>query len=166
MTRRFVTAAWWLAFVFVGLLGVTLGRLSGGYSASPDLWCSGESAHEVPSNVRPAWLTTRYRLDLSPTGLSHMRIVAELIDADTGAEMGSLRRNSAFEVQQQGQRLHVNVVRSAKGEADSPNPELSNTLGMFIFRPDSSLSYWMRSLSETRYLFDDGNDMFIVCSRR
>jgi hypothetical protein len=95
-----------------------------------------------------------------------MRMVAQLIDADSGAEMGTLRRNSAFRVQQEGHRLHINVERSAKGETDSTIPELANTLGLFIFRPDSSLSYWMRSLSETRLLFDDGNDMFILCSKR
>jgi hypothetical protein len=157
---------WCLAFVFVGLLGVALGRLSSEHTSNPDLWCTGESAHQVPSESSPAWLTTRFRLDLRPAGVSHMRMRAQLIDADSGAEMGTQRRNSAFEVQQQGHRLQINVVRSAKGEADSAIPELSGALGMFIFRSDNSLSYWMRSLSETRYLFDDGNDMFILCSQR
>jgi hypothetical protein len=86
-----------------------------------------------------------------------MRMRADLIEADSGNELGSLRRNSA---------LQINVVRSAKGEADSALPELSGALGMFIFRSDNSVSYWMRSLSESRYLFDDGNDMFILCSQR
>jgi len=95
-----------------------------------------------------------------------MRMRAQLVDAGSGAELGTLRRNSAFEVQQQGHRLQINVVRSAKGEADSPIPELSGSLGMFIFRSDNSAVYWVRSLSEKRYLFDDGNDMFILCSQR
>ena len=166
MTRRTANIVWCLAFVLVGLLGVALGRLSAGHTSNPDLWCTGESAHQVPSALRPAWLTTRFRLDLRPTGVSHMRMRAELIEADSGNELGSLRRNSAFEVQQQEHRLQINVVRAAKGEADSPLPELSGALGMFIFRSDNSVSYWMRSLSETRYLFDDGNDMFILCSQR
>jgi len=166
MTRLVANAGWCLAFALVGLLGVALGRLSGENTAKLDLWCTGESAHQVTSSTRPSWLTTRFRVDLRPTGLSHMRMVAQLIDADSGAEIGTLRRNSAFRVQQEGHRLHINVERSAKGETDSTIPELANTLGMFIFRPDSSLSYWMRPLSETRYLFDDGNDMFILCSKR
>lgn len=166
MTRRAANAGWCLAFALVGLLGVALGRLSGENLANLDLWCAGESAHQVPSPSRPSWLTTRYRLDLRPSGLSHMRMVAQLIDANSGADMGTLRRNSAFRVQIQGHRLQVKVERNAKGETDSTTPELTNTLGLFIFRPDSSLSYWMRSLSETRYLFDDGNDMFILCSKR
>ncbi len=109
---------------------------------------------------------TRLRLDLRPSGLSHLRMVAQLIDADSGAKTGTVRRNSAFRVQQQGHRLQVKVERSAKDETDSTNPELANTMGLFIFRPGSSLSYWMRSLSETRYLFDDGNEMFFLCSKR
>jgi hypothetical protein len=166
MTRRTANTIWCLAFVLVGLSGVALGRLTGEHKANPDLWCTGESAHQVPSEVRPAWLTTRFRLDLRPSGLSHMRMVARLIDADSGAEIGALRRNSAFGVQQQDQRLRISVERSAKGEAESPIPELSGALGMFIFRSDNSVSYWMRSVTETRYLFDDGSDMFILCSQR
>lgn len=166
MTRRAANAGWCLAFVLVGLLCVALGRVSGEQKANLDLWCTGESAHQVPSPTRPSWLTTRFRVDLRPAGVSHMRMVAQLIDANSGAEIGTLRRNSAFRVQQEGHRLHINVERSAKGETDSTIPELVNTLGLFIFRPDSSLSYWMRPLSETRYLFDDGNDMFILCSKR
>ncbi|WP_460164046.1 hypothetical protein [Pseudomonas sp. S2_F03] len=75
-----------------------------------------------------------------------MRMVAQLIDTGSGAEIDTLRRNSAFRVQQQGHRLQVTVVRSAKGEADSATPELAGTLGLFIFRSDTSVSYWMRSL--------------------
>ncbi|MNG08624.1 hypothetical protein D3C84_919970 [compost metagenome] len=89
-----------------------------------------------------------------------------MIDADSGVEVGTMRRNSAFHVQQQGNRLQVDIVSSAKGEADKTNADLSTSLGMFIFRSDSSLSYWIRPLSEKRYLIDDGNDMFILCSRR
>ncbi|MGW8461550.1 hypothetical protein [Pseudomonas sp. CLCA07] len=89
-----------------------------------------------------------------------------MIDADSGSKTGTLRRNSAFRVQQQGHRLQVNVESSAKGETDSTIPELANILGLFIFQPDNSMSYWMRSLSETRYLFDDGNEMFFLCSKR
>jgi hypothetical protein len=166
MTRRAANAGWCLAFVLVGLLGVALGRLSGEQQANLDLWCSGESAYQVPSPSHSSWLTMRFRLDLRPSGLSHLRMVAQLIDADSGSKTGTLRRNSAFRVQQQGHRLQVNVERSAKGESDSTIPELANTLGLFIFRPGSSLSYWMRPLSETRYLFDDGNDMFVLCSKR
>ncbi len=166
MTRRAAISAWCLAFVVVGLLGVALGRLTGEHKANLDFWCTGESAHQVPSALPAAWLTTRFRLDLRPSGLSHMRMVAQLIDTGSGAEIDTLRRNSAFRVQQQGHRLQVTVVRSAKGEADSATPELAGTLGLFIFRSDTSVSYWMRSLSQTRYLFDDGNDMFILCSKR
>jgi len=166
MTRRAENAAWCLAFVLAGLLGVGLAHLVGRQTSGPDLWCNGEGAHQVSSQQRPAWMTTRYRLDLRPTGVSHMRLVAQLIDADSGAELGTIRRNSAFRVQQQGHRLQLNVESSARGEADSTAPELSGTLGMFIFRSDGSLSYWMRPLSATRYLFDDGNDMFVLCSKR
>ena len=166
MTRSAANTGWCLAFLVVGLSGVALGRLSGEQKANLDLWCSGESAHQVLSPSHPSWLTTRFRLDLRPSGLSHLRMVAQLIDADSGAKTGTLRRNSAFRVQQQGHRLQVNVERSAKGESDSTIPELANTLGLFIFRPGSSLSYWMRPLSETRYLIDDGNDMFVLCSKR
>ncbi|WP_095152640.1 hypothetical protein [Pseudomonas sp. Irchel s3b5] len=166
MTRRAENAAWCLAFVVLGLLGVALGRWTAERDARLDLWCTGESAHEAFSGVRPAWLTTRFRLDLSPGGISHMRMIAQLVDAETGAEIGTIHRNSAFEVAQQKQRLQLNVMRGAKGEADSPIADLSGRLSMFIFRPDSSLSYWVRSLSQTRYLFDDGNDMFILCSKR
>jgi len=103
---------------------------------------------------------------LKPNDLSHMRMVARLIDADTGLKIGTMRRSSAFEVKQQGHRLQVNVVSAVKGDADSTNPELTSTLGLFIFKPNSNLSYWIRPLAGARYLFDDGNDMFILCSRR
>jgi len=163
MTRRTVG---YLVFVFVGLLCAGLGYLSGGHNRDLDFWCEGDSAHQTRSEVRPAWMTTRYRLDLRPSGLSHMRMVARLINADSGNEMGTMHRNSAFQVQQAGHRLQVNVVRAATGEADSTSPELLTTLGLFIFRPNSNLSFWIRSLAESRYLIDDGNDMFILCSRR
>ncbi|WPN49379.1 MULTISPECIES: hypothetical protein [unclassified Pseudomonas] len=166
MTRSGANAVWCLAFLFVGLLGVGLGRLSAEHATGRDFWCEGESAHQTHSEARPGWLTIRYRLDLQRTGLSHMRMVAKLIDANTGTELGTARRNSAFEVQQQGHRLQVNVVSAAQGEADSTSPELTSTLGLFIFRPNSNLSYWIRPLTESRYLIDDGNDMFILCSRR
>ncbi len=166
MTRRAENAAWCLAFGVLGLLSVALGRLMTERDERLDLWCTGESAHEVSSGMHSAWLMTRFRLDLSLEGLSHMRMIAQLIDAETGDEIGTIHRNSAFEVNQQKQRLQVNVMRGAKGETDKSLPELTGTLSMFIFRPDSSLSYWVRSLSGMRYLFDDGNDMFILCSRR
>lgn len=166
MTRRTTIFAWCLAFVLVGLLGLVLGVLSSRYNSGPDFWCEGESAHRVSSATRPAWLTTRYRLDLKPDELNHMRMVARLIDADTGVSIGTIRRSSAFELKQQGHRLQINVVSAVKGEAESTDPELASTLGLFVFKPGSSLSFWMRSLSETRYLFDDGNDMFILCNKR
>lgn len=166
MSRRTASVIACLAFALVGLVGVTLGRLWGQHTAGPNLWCEGESAHQTQSQMRPAWLMTRYRLDLQSVGLSHMRIVGRLIDANTGAEIGAMHRSSAFDVQQDGHRLHVNVVSAAQGEGDSTSPELTSTLGLFIFRPNSSLSYWVRPLGESRYLIDDGNDMFILCSRR
>ncbi|MNJ39157.1 hypothetical protein D3C77_340220 [compost metagenome] len=167
MTRRTALVSWSLAFVVVSLLGAGLGRLFGSHASSLDLWCTGESAHQVQSQ-RPSssWLTTRFRLDLRTTGVSHMRMVAQLIDLDSGTALHTLRRNTAFHVQQQGHRLQITVVRSASGEAESTKPELAGTLGLFIFRSNNSLSYWIRSLSKTRYLFDDGNDMFILCSKR
>lgn len=166
MTRRTANLAWCVAFLLIGLLGLTLGRLSSQYNNGPDFWCEGESAHYVPSAIRPAWFTTRYRLDLKADELSQMRAVGRLIDAETGIKIGTMRRSSAFEVQQEGHRLQINVVSAVKGEAGSTNPELTNTLGLFVFNPDSHLSFWMRSLAETRYLFDDGNDMFILCNKR
>lgn len=93
-----------------------------------------------------------------------MRMAARLIDADSGAELGTLHRQSTFTVQQQGPRLQINVVNAAKGETDGADAR--SPLALFIFKPESNLSYWIRPLAGERYLIDDGNDIFLVCSRR
>lgn len=166
MTKRAEIAGWSLGFVFIGVLAAVLGRISGQQQTSLDLWCEGESAHYLLSGAQPAWMTTRFRLDLHPAGLSAMRMSARLLDAESGAELATMHRQSAFTVQQEGQRLQVHVVHAVKGDTDSANLQLTNWLPLFIFKPDTNLSYWIRPLFAHHYLIDDGNDVFLLCSRR
>ncbi|WP_095146392.1 MULTISPECIES: hypothetical protein [unclassified Pseudomonas] len=166
MTKRGAKAIWCLAFVVVGLMGIGLGRLSGVQPVPMDLWCDGESARQVQINARPAWFMTRFSLDLSPSGLSHLRMAARLIDADSKAEIGVMNRYSAFRVKKNGSRLMVEVDSSLKSNADNLSPEQLSSLDLYIFQPKSSLSYWMQPLGETRYTIDVGENLFVLCSRR
>ncbi|VVP54779.1 hypothetical protein [Pseudomonas fluorescens] len=166
MIKHLRNLGWATAFVLTLILGMTFGRLSVERRESLDFWCVGESAHRVIANTKSAWLITRFRLNLIPVGPSHMRMIARVYDADSGVEIGSLRRNSAFRIERQGARLQISVLRSAKGDGDDSGLDLPGSVGMFIFQSGASLSYWIRPLTATRYLIDDGNDTFILCSRR
>lgn len=165
MTRRMANVGWCMAFIVVGLMGVILGRHVGESKANLDFSCDGESAHRIPGQTTALWLTTRFKLNFSPEGTSHMRLVSQVIDADTGIKSGTQHRNSAFESELNGSHLLVNVIRGERGGALPGGPELYDSLGMFIFQSESNLSYWIRSWPGNRYLIDDGNDMFILCSR-
>ena len=166
MTKRSVNAIWCLAFALVGVMGIGLGRLSVGQPVPMDLWCDGESARQVQINARPTWVMTRFSLDLSPSGLSHLRMATRVIDADTRAEIGVVNRYSAFRVKKYGSRLMVEVDSSLKSNTDNMSQEQLNSLDLFIFQPKSSLSYWMQPLGETRYTIDVGENLFVLCSRR
>lgn len=157
--------AWWLAFVLCGLLGAGLGNLWQ-QQASLGLWCNGESAHQMDSAERPAWLLTHYSLDLSASGLSHMRLDARLVAADSAAELGVMHRYSAFRAARQGHRLLVEVAQHVRSDTDTLPPELLSSLGFFLFQPRGNLSYWLQTLDETRYLIDDGAGVFLLCNRR
>jgi hypothetical protein len=166
MTRRSVNAVWWLVFVLVGLVGFGLGRWSAGRPVSVDLWCDGESAHRVLIDARPAWLMARFSLDLSPSGPSHLRMAARLIDADSKAQIGVMSRFSAFRVKKVGARLIVEVDSNVNGNADNLTQEQLTLLDLFIFQPKSRLSYWMQPLGKTRYTIDAGESLFMLCSER
>lgn len=166
MTRRFTCSSWCQAFVLVGLLSVTLGYLSGGYKVGVDLWCEGESAHQVRPDANSAWLTTRFSLDLRPAGSSYMNMKARLMDTNTEAVIGVMQRTSTFRARQHEHRLQIDVQRSAENEVDRSDPELSTRAGLFSYKPGDSLSVWMQPLTKTRYLMDDGSDVFMICSRR
>jgi hypothetical protein len=166
MTKQALNLSWAAVFVVTLIVGISLGRLSVDRRERLDFWCIGESAHHVVSNAKSAWLITRFRLNLNPVGPSHMRMMAKVLDANSGVEIGSVQRNSAFLMERQGARLQVSVLRSARGDGDDSGLDLPGSLGMFIFQSSASLSYWIRPLTATRYLIDDGNDTFILCSRR
>lgn len=166
MTKRGAKVVWCLAFAIVGLLGFGLGQLSEVQPVSLDLWCDGESAQQVQINARPAWFLTQFNLDLSPSGLSHLRMAARLNDADSRAPISVMSLYSAFRVKKSGSRLMVEVDRSIKSNAGNLSPEQLASLDLFIFQPKSSLSYWIQPLGDTRYTIDVGANLFVLCSRR
>lgn len=166
MTKRVINTVWCLAFALVGLLGMGLGRLSQEPSLSLDFWCDGESALAAQAKGQPMWLTTRFSLDLNSNELSHMRLAARLVNAESGAEVGMMHRYSAFHAKLEGHLLLVELDNNLKSETDNLTPDLLISLGLFIFHDKGSLSYWMQPLGKTRYLFDDGEGMFILCKKR
>jgi hypothetical protein len=166
MIKHLRNIVWLVAFALTVIFGLVLGRLSAERQESLDFWCVGESARQVIMSSNSAWLITRFRLSLNPVGPSHMRMMAHVLDANSGAVIGSLQRNSAFSMERQGARLQISVLQSAKGDGEDSGVDLQGSLGMFIFQSSANLSYWIRPLTAARYLIDDGNDTFILCSRR
>jgi hypothetical protein len=122
--------------------------------------------HEVLSKSRALWFIARYRLDLSSGGLGNIGLTGRFIVGNTREEMGEVHRQSFFRANQKGSRLHFDILRSNHSNTDDANAEWLNSLGMFIFREKSSLSFKIQPVGSTRYLIDDGVGTFILCTRR